>query len=43
VLKEKGVVLRSWRVGSDVREEAIKLVRDALKEESEGSGAAKGR
>jgi phosphatidate phosphatase APP1 len=33
ILKEKGVVLRSWRVGEDVAAESLKLVRKVLKEE----------
>jgi hypothetical protein len=32
-LKEKGVVLMSWRVGEDVAAESLKLVRKVLKEE----------
>jgi hypothetical protein len=33
VLKEKGVVLRTWRVGNDVLEESVKLVEKAEKED----------
>ena len=33
IFDEKGVVLRSWRVGSDVAHEAVNLVEVALKEE----------
>ncbi|KAF2424402.1 actin patch protein 1, partial [Tothia fuscella] len=36
VLKEKGVTLKSWRVGSDVLEESIKLVEKAEKEDKKG-------
>ncbi|MCJ1278103.1 hypothetical protein MMC21_005917 [Puttea exsequens] len=33
ILDEKGVVLKSWRVGEDVADEAIKLVEKALREQ----------
>lgn len=35
ILDDKGVVLRSWRVGSDVAHEAVNLVEAALKDELE--------
>ncbi|KAL5417022.1 hypothetical protein PMIN03_001862 [Paraphaeosphaeria minitans] len=44
VLKEQGVVLRSWRVGSDVEGVAEKVVKEAAKREKrEGSGSAERR
>ncbi|KAK4998230.1 hypothetical protein LTR66_002495 [Elasticomyces elasticus] len=36
VLDEKGVVLRSWRVGGDVQEECLKLVKKALEDIEKG-------
>jgi hypothetical protein len=30
LLEKKGVVLRAWRVGDDVSEECLKLVREEL-------------
>ena len=33
ILDEKGVVLRSWRVGSDVMRDAVELVEDAICDE----------
>ncbi|KAL8714382.1 MAG: hypothetical protein Q9220_001715 [cf. Caloplaca sp. 1 TL-2023] len=39
VMKRNGVVLRSWRVGTDVLEEAVKLVETAGREEG-GKGKA---
>lgn len=38
VMREQGVVLRSWRVGTDVEKEAVKLVEEALQREREGKG-----
>ena len=35
IFDEKGVVLRSWRVGSDVAHEAVNLIEAALKDETE--------
>lgn len=32
-MKEKGVILRTWRVGTDVMEETVRLVEEAKKEE----------
>ena len=46
VLKEQGVVLRSWRVGEDAVEAAEKLIKEqAERERKEGAkdGGAKGR
>ncbi|KAI4161974.1 MAG: hypothetical protein LQ342_004422 [Letrouitia transgressa] len=37
ILSKKGVVLRSWRVGTDVLDEAVKLVEKAQKEEDNSS------
>ena len=37
VFDEKGVVLRSWRVGADVAAEAVKLVEGAMREMEEPS------
>ncbi|KAL9613570.1 MAG: hypothetical protein Q9167_001903 [Letrouitia subvulpina] len=37
ILSKKGVVLRSWRVGTDVLDEAVKLVEKAQKEEHSSS------
>ncbi|KAF2093212.1 hypothetical protein NA57DRAFT_7877, partial [Rhizodiscina lignyota] len=31
LMREKGVVLRSWKIGEDVEQEAVKLVEEALK------------
>jgi hypothetical protein len=31
VLSEQGVVLRSWRVGSDIMDEAVGIIQDAEK------------
>lgn len=44
ILKDKGVVLRTWRVGKDVEEECCKLVEKAQKEFGNGSvgGGAEG-
>ena len=42
IFEEKGVVLRSWRVGSDVAAEAVQLVERALREEG-GEGGGKGK
>lgn len=41
VLGEKGVVLKSWRVGSDVIDTAEKLVREASEREKEAGRDAK--
>jgi phosphatidate phosphatase APP1 len=41
VLKEKGVLLRSWRVGEDVKDEAVKLVKKALEDEGNGRAMVK--
>ncbi|KAJ9649443.1 hypothetical protein H2199_000218 [Coniosporium tulheliwenetii] len=39
ILRDKGVVLRSWRVGSDAIEESVRLVEEAKRKwESEGGG-----
>ncbi len=35
IFDDKRVVLRSWRVGSDVAHEAVNLVEAALKDEAE--------
>lgn len=39
--KHKGVVLKSWRVGSDVVEESRKLVEKAEREDRDGSSRRK--
>ncbi|KAI4215979.1 MAG: hypothetical protein LQ351_001475 [Letrouitia transgressa] len=41
ILSKKGVVLRSWRVGTDVLDEAVKLVEKAQKEEDNPSQKTK--
>ena len=33
IFEEKGVVLRSWRIGEDVADEAVRLVERAKKEQ----------
>ncbi|KAF2272947.1 uncharacterized protein EI97DRAFT_384626 [Westerdykella ornata] len=44
VMGEKGVKLRSWRVGSDVVDEAERLIKEAAKSDSEtGERVDKGR
>jgi hypothetical protein len=30
-MRERGVVLRSWRVGADLMDESNKILRDAVK------------
>jgi len=42
VMRKHGVVLRSWRVGGDVRAESERLVKEAL-EKDERNGKGKGK
>lgn len=42
ILKDKGVVLRSWRVGKDVEEECCRLVEEAQTEYGNGNGNGSG-
>ncbi|EKG10984.1 hypothetical protein MPH_11987 [Macrophomina phaseolina MS6] len=42
VLGEKGVVLRTWRVGSDVMDEALKLVETTLERQTRERSDSKG-
>lgn len=37
IFEEKGVVLRAWRVGEDVADEAVRLVEGARKEQDRGN------
>ena len=37
IFEEKGVVLRAWRVGEDVADEAVRLVESASKEQDKGN------
>lgn len=45
VFDEKGVVLRAWRVGEDVADEAVRLVEKARREMGMGmeNGKEKGK
>ena len=42
IFEDKGVVLRSWRVGEDVADECVRLVERALRQD-EGRGNTRGR
>ncbi|KAJ4368917.1 hypothetical protein N0V83_005999 [Neocucurbitaria cava] len=43
VLGEQGVVLRSWRVGSDAMGEAERIIKDAERKGKDGNRSAKGK
>jgi len=34
--EKEGVMLRTWRVGTDVMDDAVKLVERAMREEEQG-------
>jgi hypothetical protein len=36
IMRERGVVLRSWRVGSDIMGEAEKIIKEAERKSSGG-------
>ena len=42
IFEEKGVVLRSWRIGEDVADEAVRLVERALKDDGDDETKRKG-
>ena len=43
IMREKGVLLRSWRVGTDAIGEAEKIIKDAERKSKGGNGSGNGR